>query len=158
MRVILLLIATFAAFALSAQPQPQEQGGVRFIHGGIGEEERVALAAARPDYNLRLTFAVAKAGNFVADVQVLIADARGREVLRATSEGPLFYARLAPGRYSVSASYGASTHSRNVQVRDKRAAEAYFYWDDPAVLAEGREMEPERERKGRQQPTDGGLK
>ncbi len=142
----LIGVLMLAASGAYAQLRAQEQGGVRFIHGGVGEEERFELAAVRADYNLRLTFAVAKAGNFVADVEVTITDAQKREIVRATSEGPLFYARLAPGRYGVSAAYAGKGQTRAVQVKDKGAAELYFYWDDPAAL-EGRGMEPERERR-----------
>jgi len=150
----LLLLAACLALApapASAQLQPQQQGGIRYLHGGIGEDERFELAAQRADYSLRLTFAVKRAGHFVADVEVRIAAADKREILRAASDGPWFYAQLPTGKYVVTASYGGNAQSRTVQVRDKGAVGLHFYWDDPSAL-EGADMEPERPAPPRPKP------
>ena len=132
-----LACAAGAAFAADAVP---------VLHGGIGEDERMDMAMQHADYNLRMTFAVKRAGNFVADVQVVVEDDARREVVRVTSDGPWLFARVAPGRYAVRATYGAVEQARAVRVPPSGAAELVFYWDDPAAL-EGRGMEPERARR-----------
>lgn len=54
----------FSLSALHAEPilKPQTQGGVSFVSGGIGSEERAELKAMRSNYNLSLLF-LSEAGN-----------------------------------------------------------------------------------------------
>ena len=61
-------------------------------------------------------------------MRVTAHDAGGREVLSATSVGPLFYASLAPGSYRVSATYGGTTQTRGVKLPSGGKRELYFYW------------------------------
>lgn len=129
--------------AFGQVPVVQGQGSVRYVSGGIGVGERLELLAMHAEFNVHMTFAVKRAGNFIADVAVHVEDAAGREVLDAVSEGPWLYARLAPGRYRLRASYAGTSQTRTFQVRAARHTELTLYWDDPAAT-EGRGMEPER--------------
>ncbi len=77
----------------------QQQGDVSYVSGGVGEEKE-ALEAASRRFNLKVTMALAS-GHFVGDARVLIEDAHGRQVLDTTADGPLLYAQLPPGTYTV---------------------------------------------------------
>ena len=132
----LLALALGAAFSASGQVPP-------YVTGGIGKEERAALLAHRNDFSLQLLFAVRRSGNYLADVEVRIADGRGVELLRAKSDGPFFFVQLAPDTYTVSATYAGKTQSRRVKIGEKGATAIQLYWDDPAAL-EGKGIEPER--------------
>jgi hypothetical protein len=146
---LLALAMLLLAGGLQAQPLAiREAGAARFISGGIGEEERAALAPMRAQFNLHLTFAVARSGNYLADVGVALRDAAGREVFSANAEGPWLLAQVVPGRYSLGAEYGGKIQTHPLIVRSAGRTEMFLYWDDPAAL-EGRGMEPERERKPR---------
>ncbi len=105
---------------------------VPFLAGGVGSEERESLLAARDGFNTHFIFAVSRSGHFVADVIVRIEDARGGEVLDTMVPGPLLYIQLAPGRYSVAATYNGMRQTRRFEVRVKRRSQVIFYWDAPA--------------------------
>jgi hypothetical protein len=77
-----------------------ESTGVRYMSGGISAEDQARLEQAAGDFNLRVTFARPD-GAYLADIPVVIEDAHVNFILRATSQGPLFYAELRPGRYTV---------------------------------------------------------
>ena len=143
-RLLWFALLFLAGLAQGQALAVRESGAARFVSGGVGEEERATLAPMRAQFNLHLTFAVARSGNYLADVEVTLREASGREVLSAKAEGPWFLARLAPGRYTLSADYGGAVQTRTLTVRKSGVAEAFLYWDDPAAL-EGRGMEPERE-------------
>lgn len=123
-----ILAALVAAPALAQPPQVMEQGGARYASGGVGSESRDAMLEMRGQFNLHLTFAAKKSGDFLADVRVTVREAGGRELLEATSDGPLFYASLAPGSYRVSAAYAGATQTRSVKLSAKGRRELYFYW------------------------------
>jgi hypothetical protein len=101
-----LSIALWPA-AAAAQPLPMnEQGGVRWVCGGIGETERAELASMEAQANLKLVFAAGKRGEYLADVAVVLADREGkRPALKFTAGGPICLVQAPAGRYQVEAAY-----------------------------------------------------
>lgn len=127
----IFLAVLIAAGAVSAQEsalQPRTEGGITFISGGVGMEERDALKKVEADYNLRLLFAARESGEFVAGVKVTIRDAQGKTVLEAVSVGPRFFAKLTPGSYKITAENNGTPMTRSVRISPKRSVSQAFYW------------------------------
>jgi hypothetical protein len=116
------------AFAQEDWPEPQTQGDVTFVSGGIGEGERNAMEAMKSDYNLNLLFAAKGTGEFLADVNVRIADAQGNTVIETVSDGPFLFARLKPGNYTVLAEKDGSVMRQKARVGGGKRASLSFYW------------------------------
>ena len=93
-------------------PQAQHAGGVTYITGGIGDEERASLLQSKKNYNLYITSA-SSSGDFEGDTQLVIRNAKG-DVLLSAASGPLFYAKLPAGRYVVEAHSGSQTTTRQI--------------------------------------------
>jgi hypothetical protein len=113
------------------QPQPpalqaQQQGNIIFVSGGAGTEDRDALRQVESQYNLRLLFA-ARNGDYLASIAVTLSDARGNAVLDTIAEGPIFYARVPPGRYRLTVSNQGQSQSRDISVGNG-AVRQDFYW------------------------------
>ena len=98
-----------------------------YVSGGVGEGERQLLNSMSKRFNLKLVFAN-KSGHFLSDVRVLIEDRSRNTVLEAVSDGPLFYAELPPGRYTVVAEGFGRSMTRTVQVPPGRQTQLDFYW------------------------------
>jgi hypothetical protein len=97
----LAMLSTTAA----AQPFPMnEQGDVRWVCAGIGLDERNALAKMETDSNLKLVFAGAKRGEYLANVDVVLIDREGkRPALKFTAKAPICLVQAPAGRYQVDA-------------------------------------------------------
>jgi hypothetical protein len=127
-----VVVAAIALPGLAAQtdlplPKPHSAGGVVYVSGGIGQEERRALRAVAKDYNLRLAFATEGRGAYLAGAQVRIENLDGRVILEASAEGPLFFARLPRGRYRLLATHEAGQVSQDVDLT-KRDADLVLRW------------------------------
>jgi hypothetical protein len=127
-------IATGLALALITLPifvyagtDVVSEGGVSYATGGAGTEERDALEARSGRFNLKLTHA-APTGEYVSDVKVRISDHQGKIVLDAVTDGPLFYAQLPPGGYTVICSLNGNEQKRSVQVTTGKQADLKFTW------------------------------
>lgn len=105
----------------------QSAGGVPYVSGGIGEESIDHLNSLARDFNLKLVFAL-NAGDYVSDVGVSIANAKGKTLLDATSEGPWFYTRLPAGNYQVVATLNGKTVKRQVAVGSAKLRTVDFRW------------------------------
>jgi hypothetical protein len=102
-------------------------GNIPYVSGGVGLEERDALAQMSRDYNLKLSFAVSS-GNYLGDVNVVIKDVRGQVVLEAVSEGPWFFAKLPSGKYTIRVEVMGKAQQQSSQVPAKGQAQVNFFW------------------------------
>jgi hypothetical protein len=114
--------------ARSADDQVMSSGSVKFVSGGVGEDSAERISALSKDFNLKLLFAQ-KDGHYLADVAVTISDAQGKKVLEAISEGPWLLAKLAPGKYQVTAAFGGESFTRATTIPASGQRELIFRWE-----------------------------
>jgi hypothetical protein len=119
--------ATYAQAPESFPGQPKHYGSVPYLSGGVGLDEREVLNQTGNDYNLKLSFALTS-GNYLGDVAVQIRDSAGRVALEAVSEGPWFFSKLPPGRYTVVVKCNENTQQKAVQVSGKGQTVLNFFW------------------------------
>lgn len=94
---------------------PKTENNVSYISGGVGKDEQeLANAIGRFGYNVQLVFAEQQTGAYLADVRVRLADSKGTVVLDTVSDGPMFLAKLPPGRYQVTAEVRGQTRTASV--------------------------------------------
>jgi len=103
--------------------------GFPYVSGGVGADERAALEERGKAFNVKLAFAEQR-GPYLADVNVMIVDGKGAEILFLASAGPWFYIQLPPGRYNVKATYNGQTKEiRNLQVPKDKAVSRVLTWN-----------------------------
>ncbi|WP_296869960.1 hypothetical protein [Tibeticola sp.] len=138
------LLGTLAATALAlgaAVPLAQAQdervvvGPMRvttYLNGGIGADEEQMMRKAAKDWPLRMIFSEKKDNEFVADVRLLVTNAKGAPVLMLHGAGPMTYAMLPAGKYRISASHKGQTETREVTLDGKTGRDVYFHWTGKA--------------------------
>lgn len=122
MNVVLPLVTLMLAAAgtFSVQAVMQGQPGVP-VCGGVGSDERETLARHAKGANVALEFFIAGRGNYVADVDVrLTPEAHPERSLAMTTDGPICFLHVPPGRYRVEAAYNG--HARKVVATIPEAA------------------------------------
>ena len=121
----------------STPPEPQSQNGITYLNGGIGQQQVTAMRTeAKKGYNLQLVFATEKSGQYQADVNVTISDAKGEKLVDVASVGPGFYAKLPVGHYKVSAESKGMQQSKSIEVTDHNLNRYVLYWAaEPGELA-----------------------
>ncbi|KWE29977.1 hypothetical protein [Burkholderia territorii] len=123
-------LLTVGANALAdTSTEPIVRNGVAYITGGIGQDEVIAFRDVAPRYNLRITFA-SKAGHYLSDVDVKLSSGKST-LLDVHTSGPFLFARVPPGRYTVSAHDRAVQEVRHVVVPAHGGIDVHFYWRDP---------------------------
>lgn len=111
------------------------ENAVNFVTGGIGDDERQVIEAAYGDYNVHIMFASPN-GAFVEDNQTIIRDKSGAEVLNVNA-GPLLYAKLPVGAYTVEAKHNDEVKTQKLNVTKKtKDGKVHFTWKVPATTAE----------------------
>lgn len=110
--------------APSSALEVKKDGAVSYVSGGAGDEEQRALEQAARDFNLKVTFA-SPTGAYGGGGRLQISDASGKTVLDADARGPLFYAQLPPGKYTVTA-LDAGGQKKSVDVGAGSRAQVQF--------------------------------
>ncbi|MDB5998258.1 MAG: hypothetical protein JWP42_5394 [Pseudomonas sp.] len=109
------------------QIQRQDQNGVAYLSGGIGEDEAKAIQQAT-GYNLHMTFSIGPEGKYVPDVDVLIQKVQGQTVLTLNQAGPLVYVQLPPGKYTVVATRNGEERRDTTDVGSGTPRNLVFSW------------------------------
>jgi formylmethanofuran dehydrogenase subunit E-like metal-binding protein len=124
-----VLAACLTSTAALAAPTPKQQNGITYINGGVGQEEQTAMQALRADYNLQLIFATQQSGAYRSDVQLDIMDTKGNTLVSAANTGPMFFAKLPPGTYRISAAAENKTFKRTVKIGNA-PKEMVLHWEN----------------------------
>jgi hypothetical protein len=109
--------------------EQQQQNGVAFISGGIGEDESRAIQKVG-GYNLHMTFSAGSSNEYVPDVNLAIQSARGNEVLNLNDAGPIVLTRLPAGKYFVVAQHNGHEVRNAIDLKDGGVRTLNIHWND----------------------------
>jgi hypothetical protein len=110
------------------QIQRQEQNGITYLSGGVGEDEAKAIQQAT-GYNLHMTFAIGVENKYIPDVDVVIEKNQGQTVLTLSNAGPLVYVQLPAGKYTVIATRNGEVRRDVADVGSGAARNLVFHWN-----------------------------
>jgi hypothetical protein len=135
------------------QLEPRAENGVIYLCGGVGTAEAEAMKQAAREYDLMVTFAASN-GAYLADVNVVIADARGRSLLQTNCDAPIMLVSFEQnGNYRLRAEASGHTLSRNARVRSGgKVRSIAMVWPMQAV-----DMTPPRTTRGAQSSGGTGM-
>ena len=120
--------AAQSALAEGEALQVQQHNGISYVSGGVSDSEQATIKEMGKDYNLQVLAALEE-GNYLSDVDVTIVNAQGETVLQTVTNGPMLFAQLPAGSYTVyaKAPEGAE-QQQSVQVASSGQAHADFRW------------------------------
>lgn len=133
----LTVAAAMATMVVPAQAQDEliivePAHSTMYLNGGIGKDEAQYMQKIAKDFPLRMIFSERKDNEFVADVDVLITDAKGSPYLQLSHAGPMTYAMLPAGKYRVTARFNGKVETRDVTLDGKSGRDVYFHWKGKA--------------------------
>ena len=122
-------LPAFADSEAVALPPVQSMNGIKYVEGGIGKDEALAMQKEGRGYPLNLVFSAGPQNQFVAEVRVIIKDG-AKTVFEDVADGPIFLVDLPSGKYSVEAEFRGKTVKQTAQVQGKQALRLDFHWTD----------------------------
>jgi hypothetical protein len=100
---------------------------VTYVSGGVGSDEKEAMDAARPEYNVHLLFAQGR-GEYLSNVKVSVSDANNHAILDTIADGPMLFVNLRPGSYIIRADLDGRVLQKKLNVTSKKSAAVTFLW------------------------------
>lgn len=131
------LLAAFVAGSAAAAPSGtlalRDAGTIKWICGGVGADERRALARSAPGANLEILFVSAKRGAYLAGADLAIfGKGVAAPLLEVASTGPVCLVHAPPGEYRLKARLEGVARERTVRVAatGRAAARAVLAFPD----------------------------
>lgn len=126
---IFLRTMLFSTLAVQAQSQPEVKTfvDVEYVSGGISIEEEQALAEMTKDFTLKVVTALS-CGDYLNKINLLILDDADGVVLETVTNGPILYANLPDGKYTVVASAFGEQYKKPLTVKTGRQKQLVYYW------------------------------
>ena len=112
-----------------ALPPVQSMNGIKYIEGGVGKDEAIAMQKEGRGYPLNLVFSAGPQNQFIAAVRVTIKDG-AKTIFEDVADGPIFLVDLPSGKYSVEAEFRGKTVRQTAQVQGKQTLRLDFHWKD----------------------------
>lgn len=109
------------------QIQQEQQNGINYLSGGIGLDES-RFIQQNHGYNLRMSFSVGPANEYIPDVDVVVQNAQGHTVLTLNQAGPLVYVQLPAGQYTVVTTRHGQERRNTVDIGSGPARELNLHW------------------------------
>ncbi|MBW2554460.1 MAG: hypothetical protein JRE20_10080, partial [Deltaproteobacteria bacterium] len=82
------------------------------------------------DYNLKLVFTALPSNKYLSNVVVNILNKKEQRIIKVISEGPIFFASLMPGIYTVKAIYqGKEKLFKHVEVKKGDQKKINISWE-----------------------------
>ena len=133
--IALLLLGVLAIMSLPTKtygqlPQPQQEGNITYISGGVGEDEAKAIKAEAKNWPLNIEFSqyLESHDAWVSQVYLTILDAKGATIFEENLDGPMFLAKLPSGNYEIVATYEGVTKKQKIKVVAGRPLHVSINW------------------------------
>ncbi|OLF56586.1 hypothetical protein [Pseudomonas chlororaphis] len=110
------------------QLEPQQQNGIAYVAGGIGLDESRSLLQTK-GYNLHITFSAGPENQYTADVDLVIQNPQGHQVLALDQVGPIVFVQLPAGRYQVAATRNGTTERGTVDMKVAGIRDLNLHWN-----------------------------
>ena len=114
--------------AMAGAPIVQTYNGIRYLNGGVGKDEEMAIKSQGRNFNMHMTFAAGQRSAYLAGVKLTITGPNGNAVLTNDDAGPLFYAKLPAGRYHAIAETNGMKQTKSFTVEKSGSVNVVFYW------------------------------
>lgn len=122
-------VLALAVNRVSADVQVRDYNGVAYVTGGVGADQQEDIDRLAHNFSLKLTSAT-QDGHYLSGGNVTVKDAAGKTVLEVAGMGPILYADLNPGTYTLFvevASFSDQIIERAVVIGARQVVES-FVW------------------------------
>lgn len=124
--LLVLVLVPGLVLAQSGDTPVLSTGEIPYMSAGVGEDNSSPTPQGPFPWTLKMVFAEKKSRAYVSDVDVVIRNSEGKEVVNAFSDGPWFLAGLPKGNYELQATYVNSTEKQSVTITDDTMKTVYF--------------------------------
>lgn len=131
-RFLLASVALIFAieYGYAELPEIQSRSNLSCMMGGVGKDESDSMREEAKKWPLNIEFSehLGKSDAWISGAQLTILNKDGKTIFQETCNGPMFLAKLAPGKYQLIASYQGVTKKRTIEIHEGKSLKESFNW------------------------------
>jgi uncharacterized membrane protein len=104
--------------------------GIRFINGGISEEQADDIRRTAKNFSLEVLFSGGKAGGWLTDVSFMILNEKGKTIFSKKQSGPILFIDLPDGNYKIIGLYNGNKQSVLMSISGGKQQRIILNWKD----------------------------
>ncbi len=111
-------------------PEIQSRSNLSCVMGGIGLDESQSMREEAKKWPLAIEFSehVDKRDAWISGARLVIINKNGKTIFDESSNGPMFLAKLAPGKYQLIASYQGVSKKKIIEIQEGKTLKESFNW------------------------------
>jgi hypothetical protein len=127
--VSIALISSFQ-YCYADLPEIESRSNLSCMMGGVGLSESQSMREEAKKWPLAIEFSehIGKSDAWISGAQLTIANKDGNIIFDEPCNGPIFLAKLAPGRYLLTASYQGVIKKKTIEVQEGKSLKESFNW------------------------------
>lgn len=127
---ILSLLVSTMQFCYAELPEIESRSNLSCMMGGIGQSESESMRVEARNWPLAIEFSehLGKSDVWISGTQLTIVNAKGATIFDEPCNGPMFLARLAPGKYQLIASYQGISKKKTIEIQEGKSLKESFNW------------------------------
>jgi hypothetical protein len=104
--------------------------GIRYINGGISEEQADEIRHTAKNFSLQVLFSGGASGGWLTDVSFMILDEKGKTIFSKKQSGPILFIDLPNGNYKIIGRYNTEKQSVLISLSAGKQQRIILNWKD----------------------------
>lgn len=111
-------------------PEIQTDSNLSCMMGGVGLDESKAMREEAKKWPLVIEFTEQQGKSYawIAGAKLQIINAKGETIFLDQCNGPMFFAKIIPGKYDLVVTYQNQIKKRSVVIDSKQSTKVSFIW------------------------------
>ena len=128
--LVSIVLISAVHYCYADLPEIESRSNLSCMMGGVGQDESQAMREEARKWPLAIEFSerLGKSDAWISGAQLTIANKSGKIIFDEPCNGPMFLAKLAPGKYQLTASYQGVIKKKTIEIQEGKPVKESFNW------------------------------
>ena len=125
-----IVLVSAIQYCYAELPEIESRSNLSCMMGGVGLEESQSMREEAKKWPLAVEFSehMDKTDAWISGARLTIINKSGKIIFDEPCNGPMFLAKLAPGKYQLIASYQGVSKKKAIDIQEGKSLKESFNW------------------------------
>ena len=128
--LVSIVLVSAIQYCYAELPEIQSRSNLSCMMGGVGLDESQSMREEAKKWPLAVEFSehMGKTDAWISGARLTIINKNGKTIFDEPCNGPMFLAKLAPGKYQLIASYQGVSKKKTIEIQEGKSLKESFNW------------------------------
>ena len=125
-----IVLVSAIQYCYAELPEIESRSNLSCMMGGVGLDESQSMREEAKKWPLAVEFSehIDKTDAWISGARLTIINKNGKTIFDEPCNGPMFLAKLAPGKYQLIASYQGVSKKKTIDIQEGKSLKESFNW------------------------------